>query len=88
MPGEEFQYWRWASALSLAVFDGSFKGRGGGKGGTNHDSAEDSDDDDDDGETLRGLVKELKAFSPGSAAEKSADAVCTLRPATGMVTCF
>lgn len=40
---------------------------------------------------LRGVVREIKACSEGgdgaSSPEKSADALCTLRPGEGLVSC-
>ncbi|CAM9346290.1 unnamed protein product, partial [Scytosiphon promiscuus] len=79
IPGEEFQYWRWASALSLAVSG----------------SSGDRDDAEEDRETpLKGVMKEVRthlvgaggagaASSPSPA--KHADAVCCLRQADGLV---
>lgn len=76
VPGEEYQYWRWASALSLAVSTGHAAAKGALQGMSGQEEEPGS---------LRGVVKELKASYPGGTGEKSADAVCTLRAGTGKV---
>lgn len=84
IPGEEFQYWRWASALSLAVSCSS------------RDSAEDDDGSSSSSTPLRTVMKEVRTYLGSEEAsssashsiltqEKNADAVCYLSPAKGLV---
>jgi len=70
IPGEEFQYWRWASALSLAVSGSS------GEGG---------EDDTPLRTVMKEVRTYLERDGPSLSQEKNADAVCSLAPAEGLV---
>ena len=71
-PGEEFQYWRWASALSLAVAESGGGTRVAGPAGSFKS-------------VVRGVKASSSGPDGSQSPEKNADAICTLRPQEGLV---